>query len=73
MRAPEAVAPLSELLLRRAWINRRVQEELGEAAAQALARIGGDAARQALEQAAGRGSAALASTCRRLLARWGNA
>jgi HEAT repeat protein len=70
MRAAEAVVPLSELLLRRTWINRRVQEELGEAAAQALARIGGDAAKQALEQAASRGSAGLGGTCRRLLARW---
>jgi HEAT repeat protein len=73
MRAPEAVAPLSELLLRRTWINRRLQEHLGEAAAQALARIGGETAKQALEQASARGSAGLAAVCRRLLARWGGA
>jgi len=71
MRAAEAVAPLSELLLRRAWFNRRVQEHFSEAAAQALARIGGDAAKQALEQASTRGPVGLAATCRRLLARWG--
>lgn len=70
MRAVEAVAPLSAVLLRRAWINRRIQEESSEAAAQALARIGGDAAKQALEQAAARCSAGLAATCRRLLSRW---
>ena len=73
MRAIEAVAPLSEMLLRRTWINRRVQEGLSEAAAQSLARIGGDAAKQALEQAAARGPAGLGATCRRLLARWGGA
>jgi HEAT repeat protein len=73
MRAAEAVGPLAELLRRRSWINRRAQAQLGEAAAQALARIGGDAAKKALEQAAARGPAALAATCRRLLARWGAA
>jgi len=73
MRASAAVAPLSEMLLRRTWINRRVQEELSEAAAQALARIGGDSAQQALELASARGSAGLAATCRRLLDRWGGA
>ncbi|MHB8836186.1 MAG: HEAT repeat domain-containing protein [Candidatus Methylomirabilia bacterium] len=72
MRAAEAVGPLSILLRRRAWINRRAQEQLSEAAAQALARIGGDEAKKALEQVAARGSEGLAATCRRLLARWGS-
>jgi HEAT repeat protein len=73
MRAAEAVGPLSELLRRRTWINRRIQEQIGEAAAQALARIGGDEAKKTLEHAASRGPAGLAATCRRLLARWGAA
>ncbi len=71
MRATEAVGPLSELLRQRTWINRRVQERISEAAAQALARIGGDDAKKTLEQVAARGSEGLAATCRRLLARWG--
>ncbi|HWR98532.1 MAG TPA: HEAT repeat domain-containing protein [Candidatus Methanoperedens sp.] len=71
MRAAEAVAPLRELLLRRAWFGRRVQEQLREGAAQALARIGGAEAKRALEEAAARGSGTTAATCRRLLARWG--
>lgn len=70
MRAAAAVDPLGELLLRRTWINRRLQEELGVAAAQALARIGGAAARAALEQGAARASEKVAAVCRRLLARW---
>lgn len=70
MRAAAAIAPLGALLLRRAWINHRSQEELGTAAAQALARIGGDEARTALEQGAARASEKVAATCRRLLARW---
>ena len=70
MRAAEAVGPLAGLLRRRSWINRRVQEKLSEAAAQALARIGGDEAKKSLEQAAARGPEALAAICRRLLARW---
>lgn len=70
MRAPEAVGPLSRLLRRRTWINRRVQEQLSEAAAQALARIGGDEAKEALERVAARGTEGLPATCRRLLARW---
>jgi len=72
MRAAEAVGPLSNLLRRRTWINRRVQEQLSEAAAQALARIGGDEAKKALEHVAARGSGGLAATCRRLLTRWGS-
>lgn len=71
MRAPEAVVPLGELLLRRPWINRRVQEQVSEDAALALARIGGDAARRALEQAAARGPERIAALCRRLLDRPG--
>jgi len=71
MRAAEAVGPLSELLRQRTWFNRRIREEIGEAAAQALARIGGDEAKKALEQAAARGPESLAAICRRLLARWG--
>lgn len=70
MRAAEAVAPLGELLLRRTWINRRLQEELGAAAAQALARIGGAEAREALERGAARATEKVAAACRRLLARW---
>lgn len=70
MRAVEAVGPLSELMRRRSWLNRRVQERLSEAAAQALARIGGEAAKTPLEQAVAKGPDALAATCRRLLARW---
>jgi HEAT repeat protein len=71
MRAPEAVVPLGELLLRRAWINRRVHEQVSEDAALALARIGGDTARRALEQAAARGPERIAALCRRLLDRPG--
>ena len=70
MRAAEAVGPLSKVLLRRTWINRRVQEQLSEAAAQALARIGGAEAKKALAQVAARGPEGLAATCRRLLTRW---
>lgn len=70
MRAVEAVAPLGELLLRHTWINRRSQEELGTAAAQGLARIGGEAARTALERGAARAPEKVAAACRRLLARW---
>ncbi len=73
MRAAAAVKPLSELLRQRTWINRRAQENVSEAAAQALARIGGDEAKKVLEQAAAHGSEGLATTCRRLLARWGAA
>ena len=73
MRAAGAVGPLAELLRQRTWVNRRIQEEIGEAAAQALARIGGDEAKKVLEQAVARGPEALAATCRRLLARWGAA
>jgi len=73
MRAAEAVGPLSELLRRRSWINRRAQEKISEAAAQALARIGGDEAKTILERVAARGPETLAATCRRLLARWGAA
>jgi HEAT repeat protein len=71
MRAAEAVGPLSELLRQRTWINRRVQEEISEAAVQALARIGGDEAKKALEQALARGPEGVTTICRRLLARWG--
>jgi len=71
MRAAAAVGPLSELLRRRTWINRRVREKISEAAVQALARIGGDDAKMTLEQAVARGPEGLALTCRRLLARWG--
>jgi hypothetical protein len=71
MRAVEAVEPLAGLLRRRTWVNRAVREHVGSAAAQALARIGGEAAKKALEQAAARGSGAASETCRRLLARWG--
>jgi len=71
MRAAAAVGPLSELLRRRTWINRRVREMISEAAVQALARIGGDDAKMTLEQAIARGPEGLALTCRRLLARWG--
>jgi len=70
MRAAEAVSPLGELVVRRAWINRRTQEELGIAAAQALARIGDAAAKKALEQGAARGAEKVATACRRQLARW---
>jgi HEAT repeat protein len=70
MRAAEAVRPLGELVRRRTWINRRSQEELGVAAAQALARIGGAEARKALEQGAARGAGKVAAACRRSLARW---
>jgi hypothetical protein len=70
MRAAAAVGPLSTLLHRRAWIHRRAQEQLSEAAAQALARIGGDEAKTALEQVAARGSVGLSAVCRRLLTRW---
>jgi HEAT repeat protein len=70
MRAAEAVRPLGELVLRRTWINRRSQDELGVAAAQALARIGGAEARKALEQGAARGAGKVAAACRRSLARW---
>jgi HEAT repeat protein len=69
MRAPEAVAPLGELLRRRAWISRRVREQVSEDAAKALARIGGEAARRELEQAAARGPERVAALCRRLVAR----
>ena len=70
MRAAAAVAPLADLLRRRSWINRRVQEKIRDAAVHALARIGGDDAKKALEEAAARGTEGLAATCRRLLARW---
>jgi HEAT repeat protein len=70
MRATAAVVPLAELLRRRTWVSRRAQEELGEAAVTALARIGGAEARRALEQAAASGPPGVAALCRRLLARW---
>lgn len=70
MRAAEAVGPLAGLMRRRSWINRRVQQKLSEAAAQSLARIGGNEAKKSLEQAVARGPRALAAICRRLLARW---
>ncbi len=69
MRADAAVGPLAELLGRRSWIGRRAQEELGAAAALALARIGGAEARQALQTAGASLPAPVAGEVRRLLAR----
>jgi HEAT repeat protein len=71
MRAPEAVVPLSRLLRQKIWVNRRAQEELCTAAAQALRRIGTDSARKALELAAGGAAGPQAAVYRRLLAQWG--
>jgi HEAT repeat protein len=69
MRAAEAVPALRAVLLRRIWLNRRVQSELCATAAQALVRIGGPEARRALERAASRAPSPVAALCRRLLAR----
>lgn len=70
MRAPEAVAPLAEVLRRRSLFNRKAQEALCLAAAQALRRIGTPEAKAALERAAASAPAHLAAAYRRLTAQW---
>lgn len=66
---PQVVPVLVELLCRRTWLNRRLNEEVRAAAAAALGMVGGEQATAALLAEAKRGEGPVPSACQAALDR----